>query len=143
LTLLSIIKKSFKKENMFEQCDVICHVTVAFYIYHVIVGSLTLYIWYTTGCALTSAITFICSTIHKNIKKVEEIPKIAYKLRLCHARQETGALTLYIWYINRCALTSATTNKCLTIHKNIKKVEEIPKIAYKWLFVTHVTKLIH
>jgi hypothetical protein len=34
MTLLSIIKKSFKEENMFEQCDVICHVTVAFYIYH-------------------------------------------------------------------------------------------------------------
>jgi hypothetical protein len=27
-------QKSFQKENMFKPCDVICHVTVAFYIYH-------------------------------------------------------------------------------------------------------------
>jgi hypothetical protein len=36
-------KKSFQKENMFEPCDVICHVTVVFYIYHFI-GALTLYV---------------------------------------------------------------------------------------------------
>jgi hypothetical protein len=30
-------------------------------------------------CALTSATTFIYSTIHKNIKKVDEISKIALK----------------------------------------------------------------
>jgi hypothetical protein len=36
-------KKSFQKENMFGPCDVICQVTVAFYIYHFI-GALTLYV---------------------------------------------------------------------------------------------------
>jgi hypothetical protein len=35
-------KKSIQKENIFEPCDVICHVTVAFYVYHFI-GALTLY----------------------------------------------------------------------------------------------------
>jgi hypothetical protein len=67
-------KKNFQKENMFEPCDVICHVTVAFYIYHFI-NALTLYVIHIIRCALTSATTFICSTIHKNIKKVEKISK--------------------------------------------------------------------
>jgi hypothetical protein len=35
-------KKSFQKEDMLKPCDVICHVTVVFYIYHFI-GALTLY----------------------------------------------------------------------------------------------------
>jgi lipoprotein NlpI len=35
--------KKVQKENMIEPCDVICHVTVAFYIYHFI-GALTLYV---------------------------------------------------------------------------------------------------
>jgi vacuolar-type H+-ATPase catalytic subunit A/Vma1 len=43
LNLLNLIKKSFQKENMFAPCDVICHVTVAFCIYHFI-GALTLYV---------------------------------------------------------------------------------------------------
>jgi hypothetical protein len=36
-------QKKNQEENMFESCDVICHVTVAFYIYHFI-GALTLYV---------------------------------------------------------------------------------------------------
>jgi hypothetical protein len=58
------------------------------YIYQFI-GALTLYIWYTTGCALTSTTTFMRSTVHKNIKKIEKIKNSLKKWRFCHARYET------------------------------------------------------
>jgi hypothetical protein len=56
------------------QCDVICHAT----------GALILYMWYITGCVLTSATINICSTIHKIIKK--NLKNIHEKWRFYPAR---------------------------------------------------------
>jgi hypothetical protein len=69
-------KKSFQKENMFEPFDVICHVTVPFYISSV-VDALTLYVCYINQCALLSATIITHSTIHKKYRKRWKHLKIA------------------------------------------------------------------
>jgi hypothetical protein len=46
----------------------------------------------------------------------------------------TDAPTLYMWYINRCAIVSATINIYSTIHKNIKKIENLKNSQKKWRF---------
>jgi hypothetical protein len=72
LNLLSFTKKSFQKENMFEPFDVICHVTVAFYIYHFI-GALTLYVCDTSLEAHLFQLQYLCTQqsikISKKLKK--------------------------------------------------------------------------
>jgi hypothetical protein len=107
-----------------------------------VIGALTLYMWYPNRCVWTSATINMNLLIHKDVKILKKNLNKPYKWRFCHARHVIGALTLYMWYTNRCILTSATRNMRSTTHKNIKKVEFVSKITWKSdVFVTHVTKL--
>jgi hypothetical protein len=63
-------QKKFAKTEYVEPCDV----TVAFYIYNVI-GALTLYMWYITGCVLTSPTTLCSQDSTKISKKLKKSQK--------------------------------------------------------------------
>jgi hypothetical protein len=118
-------------------CDVVCHVT----------GALTLYMWYINRLVLLSVTINNKLVMHKFIKKFKKNPKTRKIWRfltcdvICHV---TGAITLYMWYINRLVLLSVTINNKLVMHKLIKKFKRNPKTRKIWHFLTcdvvcHVT----
>jgi hypothetical protein len=76
-------KKKLQKKIRLKNMTLFVTWLVAFFIYHVI-GALTLYMWHTNGCVLTSTRTFT-RTIHKNIKKLF-LQNTFKKILFCHAR---------------------------------------------------------
>jgi hypothetical protein len=77
----SILRHSnASRSNMFEPCDVICHVTVAFYIYHFI-GALTLYMWHIIRRQLQHLYAKKSTKISKKLEKFQNRLKMTFLSR--------------------------------------------------------------
>jgi hypothetical protein len=85
---------------------------------------------------LFNIISRFCGLKCMDINKANKSKKIRYNIDFTFHHQKEVAKTEYVWtmwrhltllYINRCALMSATTFLCSTIHKTIKKVEFFSK----------------